>query len=414
MTKNNNTLLALTAFSIVLNIFVFNYFSIALFIFSLFLWWDYSKKYKAIKNLKIEIVPEYRTAFKKEAFYLAVKVKNIEKIKINVKVSPASKVMSVTPKKLDLELSPGEEKEYRFRMYFNTSGEHHYGNTFITLLNNYFLYEINRELENKQSIKILHDYSKVEFDKEEIKRLLPERKSKYNILEDTTYIDKIDEYDGEPMNRIHWKATAKMDKLMVKKFNYTSTGKIYMFTDLNISKKSPINNQIWTDLRNVYENYAIKASLGLIKLFCERKESLNVTINAKKIKKLKGNNLEMYFNEFSDVKGEMSSENDLDSLMLGEIPYMTVEDTVIIISQFLDETSLPEIIKVKSSSAKVIVFLIPQGFKEVWESNADVYTTFRKEMKDLEKSARILEDNNIIVRLVSFNDTLIEVFQSVE
>ena len=184
-------------------------------------------------------------------------------------------------------------------------------------------------------------------------------------------------------------------------------------SDLNISKKSPINNLIWKDLRNIYENYAIKASLGLIKLFCERKESLNVTINAKKIKKLKGNNLEMYFNEFSDVQGEMSSENDLDSLMLEEIPYMTVEDTVIIISQFLDENSLPEIIKVKSSSAKVIVFLIPQGFKEVWESDADVYTTFRKEMKDLEKSARILEENNIIVRLVSFNDTLIEVFQSV-
>jgi len=73
MTKNNNTLLALTAFSIVLNIVVFNYFSIALFIFSIFLWWDYTKKYKAIKNLKIQIVPEYRTAFKKEAFYLATK-----------------------------------------------------------------------------------------------------------------------------------------------------------------------------------------------------------------------------------------------------------------------------------------------------------------------------------------------------
>ncbi|MGM0640730.1 MAG: DUF58 domain-containing protein [Thermotogota bacterium] len=413
MKTDYSTLLYLSIISIVLNFIFFNFFSLTLLGLSIFLWFDFKQKEKALKNLEFESYTEYRTAFKKEAFFFATKIKNTQNIKLILKLSPASKVMSVTPKKVDLELNPGEEKEFRFRIYFNTSGEHFFGNTFISIENTYFLYEIHREIENTQSMKILHDYSKVEFDKEEIKRLLPERKSKYNILEDTTYIDKIDEYDGEPMNRIHWKATAKLDKLMVKKFNYTSTGKIYMFTDLNISKHSPINNLIWKDLRDVYENYAIKASLGLIKLFCERKESLNVTINAKNTKKLKGNNLEMYFDEFSSIKGEINSEKDLDSLMLEEIPYMTVEDTVIIISQYLDENSLPEIIKVKSSSAKVIVFLMPQGFKEIWESNADVHSTFRKEIRDLKKSARILEENNIIVRLVSFNDTLIEVFQSV-
>lgn len=413
MIKNLKPLIYLSIISIILNIILFNFFTISLLILSLFFWWDFKKKEKAIKNIHLHSYTEYNTAFKKEAFYLSIKIKNTEKIKINIKLSPASKVISIKPKSINVELNPDEEKEFRFRIYFNLSGKHLLGNTFISLTNNYYMYEISKEIENHNSVKILHDYTKVEFNKEEIRRLLPERKSKYNILEDTTYIDKIDEYNGEPMNRIHWKASAKLDKLMVKKFNYTSTGKIYMFTDLNISKKSPVNNKIWEDLRNVYENYAIKASLGLIKLFCERKESLKVTINGIKTKKLHGNDLEMYFDEFSDIKGEMNSEKDLDSLMIEEIPFMTIEDTVIIISQYLDETSMPEIIKVKTSTSKVIVFIMPQGYKEIWENDVDVYTRFRKEIEDLQKAAKILRENNIIVKLINFNETLIEVFQNV-
>jgi uncharacterized protein (DUF58 family) len=403
----------ITISAIVLNLIVFNKYSVILIIFAAIFWIKYFIDYKVFKKINATTYFFTSKVFRKERNEFYVELENNSKKNIVIKVFPANNVNNIFPHTRIVTSKKNSRMKVAFNCFFDKRGKHKINNGSISYEDSLGLYSFSKELKNDKEIKVLPENVFAAFKKEELKKLIPEVISKYMVLEDNTYIEKINEYNNEPMNKIHWKLSAKMDELMVKKYSYTSTGKVYIFLDLNIEENSVINNYIWQEMRKKYEEFSIFATLAIIKDVMERNEEIRLTVNGENVIHEKSRYYENYYNLFSDIKGADNAKISFSEVFESMVSKLTLEDTVIIISMYLNGKIIQELIKARSRSSKVIVLLMPYAYRLPEEPILKANEMYRKEVLEFEKDAEILRNQKIIVRIVSYNETLLEVFESV-
>ncbi|KAF2955624.1 DUF58 domain-containing protein [Marinitoga sp. 38H-ov] len=414
MKYNIKGLLLMTLTATLLNIFYFSNYTILLIVFVGLGWYEFFKKKKVFNNLEILYDLEYEKCFIEEEIEYRIYLKNNSNEDIIITVSPSNLLSRLKPQFQKVKIKAKEQKKIKFITSFGTRGLKKIG--FISIKYNTPLgFEFWRTIKVDKNIEVLPEFIYSEFNKESLKKLLPGDKSNIRVLEDVTYVENIDEYNNEPINRINWKISAKYDKLMVKKYSHTSTGKIYMFVDLNLPSGIPKNNIFWKSERKIYEEYALKATASIIKYEIEKHEEVNLVIIGKEIISHSSNDWIDYFDILSKVEGTNDPNNSLEDIIVDNIPYFTYEDTVIIISIHLTDNIISDLIKLRSKTSKVIVLIMPYGFRIENEGKLDIkeHNMFRMETIDLEKKAVLLEENYIIVRLVSPNNSLTEIFETI-
>ncbi|WGS64141.1 DUF58 domain-containing protein [Marinitoga aeolica] len=407
-------LVLMTIISILFNIFYFSNYTILLLALVGFGWFEFFQKKKIFENLEINYDLEYEKCFIEEEVEYRLYIENKSDEEILITVSPSNLLSRLRPPFQKIKLSANEKKKLVFITSFGTRGIKEIG--YISVNYNTPLgFEFWKTKKVEKTIEVLPEFIYSEFNKESLKKLLPGQKSNIRILEDVTYVENIDEYNNEPMNRINWKISAKYDKLMVKKYSHTSTGKIYMFLDLNLPDGIPKNNLFWKSERKIYEEYALKAAASIIRYQKIKHEDVNLVLIGKEVKRYSSKEWLDYFDLLSGAKGTNDPEYRLDEIIKKDIPYFTYEDTVIIISIHLTDEIIPDLIRLRAKVSKVIVLIMPYGFRIETEGKLDIkeHDMFRVEAIDLEKKAILLEENHIIVRLVSPNSSLTEVFETI-
>ncbi|KLO24156.1 MULTISPECIES: DUF58 domain-containing protein [unclassified Marinitoga] len=407
-------LVLLSIFTIILNIFYFSNYTIILLSLIIFSWYEFIQKKRIFESLKVNYDLEYEKCFIEEEIEYRVILNNPSDEEITITLSPSNLLSRLRPPYQKIKLAAHETKKIVFITSFGTRGKKEIG--FISI--NYKTplgFEFWKNIKVNKSIDVLPEFIYSEFNKESLKKLLPGEKSNIRILEDVTYVENIDEYNNEPMNRINWKISAKYDKLMVKKFSHTSTGKIFMFVDLNLPAGIPENNIFWKKERKIYEEYALKAAASIIRAQKLKHQEVNLVVIGKDIKKISSNDWIDYYDILSIVEGINKPTYTFENILKKELPYLTYEDTVIIISIHLTDEIIPDLIKLRARTSKVIVLIMPYGFRIEHEGKLDIkeHEIFRVEAKELEKKAILLEENYIIVRLISPNNSLTEIFESI-
>ncbi|OQY10321.1 MAG: hypothetical protein B6I29_01655 [Marinitoga sp. 4572_148] len=407
-------LIIVSVITIILNIFYFSNYTILLLAFVSFSWYEFFQKKKIFESLEIDYDLEYEKCFIEEEMEYRINLKNNFDEHITLTVSPSNLLSRLKPPFQKLILKPYEKKKIVFTTSFGTRGIKEIG--YISV--NYKTplgFEFWKTKKVEKHIEVLPEFIYSEFNKEALKKLLPGQKSNIRVLEDVTYVENIDEYNNEPMNRINWKASAKYDKLMVKKYSHTSTGKIFMFVDLNLPDGIPKDNIFWKSERKIYEEYALKAAASIVRNQKLKHQEVNLVVIGKDIKKMNSNEWIDYYDLLSSVSGTNEPKYKLENVVENNFPYFTYEDTIIIISIHLTDEIIPNLIKLRAKTSKVIVLVMPYGFRVENEGKLDIkeHEIFRVEAIDLQKKAIILEENHIVVRLVSPNNSLTEVFETI-
>lgn len=114
-----------------------------------------------------------------------------------------------------------------------------------------------------------------------LRELLPGLKSDFKLMEDMTYMKGIREYSGDPLNKIHWKVSAKMESLYTKEFNYTAISRTHLYLDLNLSREV-FARDVWGRIREFYEEQAILAASSLIHWCAKVGHRTDLTVVGKK------------------------------------------------------------------------------------------------------------------------------------
>ena len=248
-----------------------------------------------------------------------------------------------------------------------------------------------------------------------VRELLPGFSTNYRLLEDFNYIDGVREYEFlDPIRRIHWKASARTGKLLVKKYKYTATTKIHIFVDLNLSDEI-FAKKVWANIRRKYEESVISVSASVIEyiLFNKIPMELYIVGRERYVDVIKGVNFADLMEHLVGVKGEDIPSSLLKKVIEKKLYRFTYSSTVIIFSMYLTSSILPLLVKVKSRVSRVIVLIMPFGFRPPeYKRYERTYDVFPQEIRELEKRAMLLREEGIIVELVDPQDSLDEVLNA--
>jgi len=88
--------------------------------------------------------------------------------------------------------------------------------------------------------------------------------------------------------------------------------------------------------------------------------------------------------------------------------------TVVIISMYLGEDILPQLLKAKSHCSRVVVIIIPFNPRDPWTKRTISYQMLPRTIESLKRRAALLEEEQIVVRVVGDNQSIQEVLVDLE
>jgi hypothetical protein len=86
---------------------------------------------------------------------------------------------------------------------------------------------------------------------------------------------------------------------------------------------------------------------------------------------------------------------------------------VVVLSLYLGESVLPDLVKARSRASRVVVLLMPFGLRKPGQLPGKSYQMLPMAMEELKRRSSLLEEEQIIVRVVEENRSLAETFGEV-
>lgn len=185
------------------------------------------------------------------------------------------------------------------------------------------------------------------------------------IYEDTSVVDEINKYNyGDSLNRVHWKLTAKMNEMMVKKFEGTEAQNLMFIFDLK-------KNSYKEESNNLIEDKQIEASIGVLKYLIDTSSEVKFSYYDKKIVNLEcrsSMDFENLYRFFSTVKFNQDINiEDIISLMVDENVNM---QNILIATSNINYALYEVLYKVKTASNNIgLIYVSP---KEIQGENEDI------------------------------------------
>lgn len=398
----------------VLTILFWNIYVIIIDYVIVLLWFDFLAKRRAIGRIEVSRKLFPSRLFVNEKLELSYQVTNHSSTRLGLEFLPTLDVPGISRKSLFLNMSPGGNEVLEFRGFFYTRGVKSIGSSYMTFVGPLSLYRISRSYHISDEVIVFPYIEELRFSKEVLKDLLPGRKTQYRMLEDTTSIRNVREYSTEPLNRIHWKLSARYDKLMCKEFDTTAQGSLKLFVDLNMPQ-GVLVNETWKQLRSNYEEQAVDAAASILRDLKDRSAAVELVIAGKEtwIESYPRREFVRYLDTLTRAAGSESPGQRIIEVLEQFLMQINQNDTVVLITMHLSDKELPLILKLRSRCSKVIILLMPYGFRPAVYRPSRSYSMPHPEAARLLEKSELLVENGVIVQFMLESDALQEVVELV-
>jgi len=375
----------------------------------LLLWIDFFLHFFSFPKITVDRAVSKSRFFVQEPFHLILHFSNPTPVNFQLGCIPTTKGLGKLIQVFHFFLPSSKSHCFTFTGYYFDRGKKVLGNTSLSYTGLFGLYKLFRSISFQEDMLVFPLFPAVTFEKEALRDLLPGRKTTYRMLEDPTYIKNVRDYDREPIQRIHWKISAKMDHLMVKEFEFTAIGSIKIILDLNLPS-SIYAKEVWSRFRKDYEKYAVEAVGSIIQYIKTAGVPLELTILGKEIWTVPktAKDFVYYIEQLVHSEGTDQSIHPLDEILKNMLPTIQFSDTVILFCMHLTEEDVPQLLQIRKLSSKVIAFLLPYGFRNEKSIPRDSYMSIHPDVQNVLKRASLLAENQIHVEFINENNSLQE------
>ncbi|MBO8160982.1 MAG: DUF58 domain-containing protein [Thermosipho sp. (in: Bacteria)] len=404
MEVQNNKLLFLTIAVIFLNFFYINGITLFLLAFTILQWIYYLLMIKIFDKLTVKVY------FKNQRALINEEVKLL--VDINSEISNLNITLSIPDIALSHEvitLNKGVN-QYSFSHSYYSRGKKYIDKLFLSYKSPF--YKIIKKFEIDASIFILPNYEYVKFNKEKLLELIPNLKSHLRLLEDPTYIVGIREYNNDPVKRIHWKISAKYGNLVVKNYEFTSQGKLFIALFLNLHPEV-FSRKAWKPILKKYVEDVITGVAGIIKDSTEKNIPTKLLVDTDEgIKEVFSSDWIDHYDVLAQSYGSIEKYNyKIFEKVNNEISF---NDTLLIVTMYLTENDMPYILNLREKCSKIIVLILPYGFRSFQTKKFKSYLAVPPDIIELQKKALILRENDVFVAVFNENTALQEGFRLVD
>ncbi|WP_036224655.1 DUF58 domain-containing protein [Mesoaciditoga lauensis] len=316
-------------------------------------------------------------------------------------------------------LKPHSSLSIRYTMGFRTRGEHSFLHVRVVVKGFLGLFKVEKTFNPARSVLVFPKMLPLDTFKTMLIDPVEGEKTDFKLLEDVTHITGVHEYAGEPFQRIHWKISAHLDKLMVKEYEYTASSVIKMYVDYNLPPQVYARN-VWSSIRKDYEEYASIAASGMVKYFSDHGMEITLKVLADKIYEVFPQWVRKDYVPYLDVLARArgidnpSEELLLENVLQKDMYSMSKNSTVVLISLYLTDDVIPKLLTIRSRVSELIAFVMPYGFRMPYHKKYRSFAILPQEVKKLRDQSALLTENNVMVHVLMDNESVDEVIRSYE
>jgi hypothetical protein len=393
MEIQNNRLIFLTVIVIFLNFFNISGVSLFLLALVVYEWVEFKITINRIDRIKLDAFFKNKRALIGENVEFVINISNSKK---GMNFTVSIPMLAINKKNVITE--PNSTK-ISFYHSFHTRGKKIINSIFLNYNSPFF--KAIKKFELKEEIFILPDFEFVKFNKEKILELIPNLSSYLRLLEDPTHIIGVREYNNDPVKKIHWKLSAKFDKLLVKNYEFSSQGKLFVALFLNLHPEI-FSKKAWFPILKKYTEDVITGIAGIIKEADEKNIPTRLLVDTKDgVKSVFSRDWIDHFDLLAQSYGSTEIYNyEVYEKIENEISY---NDTLLIFSMYLTEKDIPYILRLREKCSKIIVLILPYGFRKYNTKKFKTYLSIPPDIIELQKKAVILRENDIFVEVYSEN-----------
>lgn len=393
MEVQNGKLIFLTLVVSFLNFFNINGITLLLIAVVIYEWVEYKIAINNIKNLKLNAYFSNKRALVNETVKFVVDVSNLSKsMTFNISI-PELAVL-----KEGIKLNKDCSKVEFFHSYYKR-GKKVVDKVFLSYRSPFF--KVIRKFEVNAEIFIFPEIEFVNFNREKILELIPNLPSHIRLLEDPTHVVGVREYNNDPVKRIHWKMSAKFDKLLVKNYEFTSQGKLFIGLFLNLHPEV-FSRNAWKPILKKYTEDVISGVAGIIKDAGEKNIPVHLLVDTESgVKTVFSRDWVEHFELLAQSYGSTEVFNyEVYEKIENDISY---NDTLLIISMYLTKKDLPYILRLREKCSKIIVLILPYGFRKYSTKKFRSYFDIPPDIVEVQKNALVLRENDIFVEVYNEN-----------
>jgi uncharacterized protein (DUF58 family) len=189
---------------------------------------------------------------------ISLKITNQSNLPLHLKIiDEIPQQLQVRNFNIDLLLSAAEEKEVAYKITPTERGEYAFGKILLFMMSPLKIVQRRISVEAKEIKKVYPSF--IQMRKYELmavsNNLIDSGIKKIRRIGHTSEFEQIKEYTlGDDVRTINWKATAKMTKLMVNRFQDERSQHVYSFIDMGRAMRMPFKGMTLVD-------YAVNTSL---------------------------------------------------------------------------------------------------------------------------------------------------------
>lgn len=225
-----------------------------------------------------------------------------------------------------LSLAAREDIQFKEKIFLKRRGFYENMDLNVTISDVFSIFSFKKKFQDKSYILVYPKVIELDSFRISSNKNLGEILVRDSIFEDKTSISNIKEYtEGDSINQIHWKVSAKRGSPMIKKFETVSNTNVKIFIDNNKSK-------FLYDADRRLEDKIVDTSIAIINYFLslDIDVSLHTSLNDRliSISDKKKDEMKFYLELFARFKGN-SKYNIID--LIEEKIHSFIDDSIIII-----------------------------------------------------------------------------------
>lgn len=409
-------LIVATVASVCWSLLSFNAYSVTFVLFFAIVWLYYYLSRRALRTLTITRSIDRERLFSGETLTLKYSVEGSRFISLSTTLFPViiGDREYFVPKESSFVLSSNGTGKVETKITFWRRGKKDLSRLVLTSKDPLRFFSHIAKYSAPESILVLPKVMNIDYFPLRLRELLPGSRSDFELMEDPVDFRGIKEYEREPLNRIHWNASAKLGKLMIKEFGYTAVSNTILYLDLNLSREI-FARDVWEKIRIDYEEIAVQLSLSLVRFAYGSGGRISLVIVGDEVLRLSGPGRD--WTDFAEVLADTRGSDQgpqLSEIIEEDLERFDLATTVVIISMYLGEDILPQLLRAKSHSSRVVVIIIPFSPREPWTKRTISYQMLPRTIEGLKRRAAVLEEEQIVVRVVGDNQSIQEVLVDLE
>jgi uncharacterized protein (DUF58 family) len=289
----------------------------------------------------------------------------------------------------------------------NRRGEYQVGETIVTVRDPLGVFSLTRILSSLQRVTVFPRLLSFPRLRIALTSPLDGQRVRYAPNVDTSQLTGTHPYDGEPMNRIHWKVSAHTGALYAKDFSPSASKTVVILLNLTLRHTPIFDTDAFEDymctVAGSVANYAGDAHLpfGLIILGKEQLNSGYGTGSAHLVKCLS-----LLARAQSVIEPDPVKAVFLDYLQTRRFA-IPPRSQLFLIQQEMTENEIGTLLRMRAQFSRLSIALFPQGsFRHYGEHKTPYFMQDYLQIERLRSVQKVLRDAGVDLSIIGLNDTL--------